>query len=134
MSLKLRRRWILAADALTLLLWLLAPVLIRISQMVNSDCPVRALTGFLCPTCGGTHAAACMISGDLIGAACHNIFVLILAGLLAASIVLANCACFFKIKSAYKLLSFLADYRFWLVVCAAAWLFAIVRNIVLCMG
>ena len=133
MLLKKKKIWILAVDALALLLWLLAPALIRISQVVSPSCPVRSLTGLLCPTCGGTHAVASMVRGDFVGAACHNAFVLFLTALLAASLVLANCACFLNFKTVNKLLPFLANYKFWLAVCTAALLFAIVRNIVLCM-
>jgi len=31
-------------------------------------CPIRALTGWLCPGCGGTRAIAALLRGDLVGA------------------------------------------------------------------
>lgn len=35
-------------------------------------CPFRALTGWLCPFCGGTHLAASLLHGDIVGAWAAN--------------------------------------------------------------
>lgn len=45
-------------------------------------CPFRALTGWLCPFCGGTHLAASLLHGDIVGAWAANPLVLVV-GVLA---------------------------------------------------
>lgn len=41
-------------------------------------CPFRAITGWLCPFCGGTHLAVCVLRGDLAGAWLANPALLVL--------------------------------------------------------
>ncbi len=49
-----------------------------------ASCPLRALTGVACPTCGGTHAALALVRLDLAGAWRQNPLVAAAAvGLLA---------------------------------------------------
>jgi hypothetical protein len=45
-------------------------------------CPFRALTGWLCPFCGGTHLAASLMHGDIVGAWAANPLALVVAALL----------------------------------------------------
>ena len=40
-------------------------------------CPLRALTGWDCPLCGGTRSVHAMVHGDLAGALDHNVLVTI---------------------------------------------------------
>jgi len=40
-------------------------------------CPLRALTGWDCPLCGGTRAVHALVHGDLAGALDHNVLVTI---------------------------------------------------------
>ncbi|MHB1009594.1 MAG: DUF2752 domain-containing protein, partial [Propionibacteriaceae bacterium] len=40
-------------------------------------CPFRAMTGWLCPLCGGTHMAESLIRGDLAAAWAANPVVLV---------------------------------------------------------
>ncbi len=42
-------------------------------------CPFRALTGWLCPLCGGTHMADALIRGDLAAAWLANPLALVVA-------------------------------------------------------
>ncbi|MEX2217634.1 MAG: DUF2752 domain-containing protein [Phycisphaerales bacterium] len=53
----------------------------------QTACPLRALTGVPCPTCGGTRAVMRLGEGDVVGAVVQNPLVVIggalLAGLLA---------------------------------------------------
>lgn len=42
-------------------------------------CPTKALTGLDCPFCGGLRATHALAHGDLVGAADHNLFVVVLA-------------------------------------------------------
>jgi hypothetical protein len=37
-----------------------------------AHCPLRDTTGVPCPTCGGTHAAASLATGDWLGALSYN--------------------------------------------------------------
>lgn len=50
-------------------------------------CPWRALTGTLCPLCGGTTMASRLLTGDLGGAWAANPFLLVLLGLFGAAVV-----------------------------------------------
>jgi hypothetical protein len=53
----------------------LAGVGIGVSYTVTGwglPCPFRALTGWLCPFCGGTHLAASLLHGDIVGAWAAN--------------------------------------------------------------
>lgn len=45
-------------------------------------CPWRALTGTLCPLCGGTHAGMALLRGDLADAWAANQFVVLGLGVL----------------------------------------------------
>jgi hypothetical protein len=47
-------------------------------------CPVRHVTGLLCPGCGSTRASWLLLHGDLAGAARHNALFLPALALLAA--------------------------------------------------
>ncbi len=42
-------------------------------------CPFRAVTGWLCPFCGGTHLAAALLRGDVVSAWGANPLLLIVA-------------------------------------------------------
>lgn len=42
-------------------------------------CPTKALTGLDCPFCGGLRAAHALAHGDVLGAADHNLMVVVLA-------------------------------------------------------
>ena len=42
-------------------------------------CPMRALTGLPCPTCGATRAAEAMLGGDLLDAVLYNPLVTVAA-------------------------------------------------------
>lgn len=42
-------------------------------------CPFRAVTGWLCPFCGGTHLAAALLNGDVVGAWAANPLLLVVA-------------------------------------------------------
>ena len=50
-------------------------------------CPWRALTGTLCPLCGGTTMASRLLVGDLAGAWEANPFVLVLLALAGVAVV-----------------------------------------------
>ncbi len=51
-------------------------------------CPWRALTGTLCPLCGGTHVGIALLHGDLTGAWLANPFVVVgLAGLIVLGLL-----------------------------------------------
>ena len=56
---------VLAASALIAAGWL-------ISGMPTPLCPLHALTGVPCPTCGMTRAVTSLIHGDLVGALIWN--------------------------------------------------------------
>ena len=51
---------------------------------VGLPCPFRALTGWLCPLCGGTHMGADLLRGDLISAWNDNAALLVALFLLGA--------------------------------------------------
>ena len=50
-------------------------------------CPFRALTGWLCPFCGGTHVAEALLRGDVSGAWAANPLLLVVAALIAVRAV-----------------------------------------------
>ncbi len=50
-------------------------------------CPFRAVTGWLCPFCGGTHAAESLLRGDVVGAWVANPLAVVVATLVAARVV-----------------------------------------------
>ncbi|MBI4900487.1 MAG: DUF2752 domain-containing protein [Actinobacteria bacterium] len=50
-------------------------------------CPFRAVTGWLCPLCGGTHMAESLIRGDLVSAWADNPLALVLAVLVGVRAV-----------------------------------------------
>jgi hypothetical protein len=51
--------------------------------VLRPACPIHALTGLLCPGCGGTRAVLALLHGDLIGAWRENaLLVVLLPGLL----------------------------------------------------
>jgi hypothetical protein len=50
-------------------------------------CPFRAVTGWLCPFCGGTHVAEALIRGDVAGAWVANPLLLAVAALVAVRAV-----------------------------------------------
>ena len=45
-------------------------------------CPFRALTGWLCPFCGGTHMVEALIRGDVAGAWAANPLALVVGALI----------------------------------------------------
>jgi len=45
-------------------------------------CPFRAVTGWLCPICGGTHMAEALIRGDVAGAWAANPLALVVGALI----------------------------------------------------
>lgn len=45
-------------------------------------CPFRAMTGWLCPLCGGTHMAEALIRGDVAGAWSANPLALVVGALI----------------------------------------------------
>ena len=45
-------------------------------------CPFRALTGWLCPFCGGTHMAEALLRGDVLAAWLANPLALIVSALI----------------------------------------------------
>jgi hypothetical protein len=45
-------------------------------------CPFRALTGWLCPFCGGTHMAEALLRGDIVAAWTDNPLLLVVAVLI----------------------------------------------------
>lgn len=49
-----------------------AVALVRPGDSGPSPCAFRTLTGLDCPFCGSTRAAACLASGDVVGALDHN--------------------------------------------------------------
>jgi Protein of unknown function (DUF2752) len=55
---------------------------------INLPCPLRTFTGVPCPLCGMTTAATSLAAGDPRAALAANPFVLLLAGLTAAMVVL----------------------------------------------
>jgi len=52
-------------------------------------CPYRALTGYLCPGCGGTRAARALLAGDWAAAWRYNAFAVLLLALCAMWLVFA---------------------------------------------
>ena len=66
---------VLAAAATALPSWL---------RLMLPVCPLRAVTGIACPTCGGTRAVLALLRGDVTGSLAWNPFVALgLAGLFA---------------------------------------------------
>lgn len=47
------------------------------------QCPLKYATGIDCPGCGGLRATNALLHGDIIGAADHNIFALVLLPVMA---------------------------------------------------
>ena len=90
------------------------------------ECPIRALTGLLCPSCGMTRALADMVRLDFAGAWHHN--PLSLSLLPAAGVcVLAFAARYVYTGKTDLSLPFKAAA---VVIIAAAALFGILRNII----
>ncbi len=93
-------------------------------------CPWRSLTGTLCPLCGGTHVGVALLRGDLAGAWAANQFVvgglavLVLLGLLWTIEALGGPA----VRQPRPLRG--RPGLWWVVVGAAAVVFAVVRNLV----
>lgn len=54
---------------------------LKLATGVGISCPWRALTGTLCPFCGGTTMGTRLLVGDLAGAWTSNPFALVLLGL-----------------------------------------------------
>jgi hypothetical protein len=50
---------------------------------IGLDCPFRALTGWLCPLCGGTRAGVALLTGQWSAAWRDNPLLVVLAGLVA---------------------------------------------------
>lgn len=51
------------------------------------QCPLRLLTGWDCAGCGGLRATHALITGDLAGAADHNLLLVVAAPLLAYAVL-----------------------------------------------
>ncbi|MFT3971673.1 MAG: DUF2752 domain-containing protein [Micropruina sp.] len=93
-------------------------------------CPWRALTGTLCPLCGGTHVGMALLRGDLAGAWAANQFVvggvvvLVLLGLLWTIEALGGPA----VRPPRSMRG--RPGLWWVVIGAVAVVFAAVRNLV----
>lgn len=90
------------------------------------ECPIRAHTGLLCPSCGMTRALADMVRLDLAGAWHHNPLSLTLMPI-AGICVLAFAARYVYTGKTDLSLPFKAPA---VVIIAAAALFGILRNII----
>ena len=62
-----------------------AVALIRPGDAGPTPCAFRSITGLDCPFCGSTRAAACLASGDVLGALDHN--ALFVVGILPVAVV-----------------------------------------------
>ncbi len=131
MQTKRKKIGIILVDAMFFLLLLFAPALIRLSEILHPVCPVAAVTGWMCPTCGATHALRCVLNLDFWGAVCKNGFILLLGVYLTGLLVLANVVCFSNNGKVYKLFSAVGNYKIWILFCIAAWIFAVARNLIL---
>ena len=53
-------------------------------HLVTPPCPLRALTGWWCPLCGGTRAVSRLLRGDVVGAFHFNALFVILLPVIVA--------------------------------------------------
>lgn len=96
---------------------------------VGLPCPWRSVTGTLCPLCGSTHLGIALARGDLAAAWAANSFVFAGLGVLAVLGVLWM----IEVRGGPavrppRALRWSAD-RWWLVIGAAALVFAVARNV-----
>ncbi len=92
-------------------------------------CPWRALTGTLCPLCGGTHVGTALLHGDLVGAWLANPFVVVgLAGLAVLGMLWTVESLGGPAVRPPRVLRGRPD-RWWLAVGVIAALFALWRNL-----
>lgn len=94
---------------------------------MNTVCP-WILLGAKCPTCGGTHFVKALLSGDILGALEHNVFLFLLALFFVVSLILLDLAVWFRLEFAKKALQRLYTIRtpvYWGVLMV---LFVLLRN------
>lgn len=92
-------------------------------------CPWRALTGTLCPLCGGTHVGMSLLRGDLAGAWAANQFVVVgLVGLAVLGLLWAVEALGGRAVRPPLVLRRRPD-RWWITVGVVALAFAVWRNL-----
>ena len=63
-----KRIWAVLANLCILGACVFYRSLIDLSKLLFPVCAFRAVTGVLCPVCGGTHAVECLFRGDVAGA------------------------------------------------------------------
>ena len=126
-----KRIWAVLADLCILGACVFYRSLIELSKRLFPVCAFRAVTGVLCPICGGTHAVECLFRGDVAGAVRYNSYVLVL-GIYALVILIAwNVYCFWENDRAKRLLRNLVHYRVVIALGILAGIFMVVHNIVL---
>lgn len=87
-------------------------------------CPVRTLTGFLCPSCGLTHAVFALCRGDILEAAKQNAALLL--GVALGLVWYAEL--WIRLFGGKKIIP--RSGKFWLALLGIWMLYAVVRNLV----
>lgn len=87
-------------------------------------CPVRTLTGFLCPSCGLTHAVFALCRGDILEAAKQN--AVLLLGVALGLVWYAEL--WIRLFGGKKIIP--RSGKFWLALLGIWMLYAVVRNLV----
>lgn len=126
-----KRIWAVLTDLCILGACVFYRSLIELSKLLSPVCAFRAVTGVLCPVCGGTHAVECLFRGDIAGAARHNSYVLVLGIYAMVVLITWNVYCFCENERAKRLLYHLVHYRVVIALGILAGIFMVVHNIVL---
>ena len=126
----LRKKWI--CGILLVILPFLAVFGLNLAKNVYAKwvmpyvpmCPVRVLTGYLCPSCGLTHAVFALCRGDILEAAKQNAILLVGAALG----IVWYAELWVRLFGGKKIIP--RSGKFWLALLGIWMLYAVVRNLV----
>lgn len=126
---KLYKSIIILSDIFVLLILIFRNYLINLLNYLNPKCFVLKLTGYPCPSCGGTRGFEAFCAGDFISAYNYNAFFFVLFIYLGILLFFSNLYLISKWNFAYIIMSGMSNYKVIICMAVCYLLFGIYRII-----